>query len=238
MRIWLAAAAALAFAAAPARAGLFGRSKLASRWTVKTLPVDGDDSEWTESTAFEEDGISVLAMNDGSALYLIVTAHARETRDELSGESHQDVTLWFAAAGGAPRVWGARLPFSRRAPLTKALREPAGLDPEAERVRYEGSAVSTGSLPSDVGDWLASVGRRPVWEMKIPLGRLEVDAQGAVAVDLVVNAPAGGAKRRAAPQEAERPKRGREESHPEDLVWDARSYALSVHLARDPASPR
>jgi hypothetical protein len=237
-------------AALPARAGLFGRDKVVSLWTAKPIGVDGVDTDWDEATAFEEDGLSVFARNDGSDLYLLLTGHTREARDQLSGESHQDVSLWFVAADGKTRRWGARLPYSHRAALTSALRDPAGLDPEPEEVREQGMEVSTGTLPDDVVDRLAAAGRRPVWELKIPLKRLDLNPDGGVAVDFVVSAPPSGAKRPAAKPERtdgddDRPrghgpgaKRGSDAgSHPEDLVWNALHYFLSVRLARDPALP-
>ena len=241
LRNFLIFVAVLALAAAPARAGLFGRSKLVSRWTVKTVAVDGDDAEWDDASAFEEDGLSVLAKNDAQSLYLLVTAHTREARDQLSGESHQDAAFWFVGADGKTRDWGARIPFSHRAPLTGALRDPAGLDPEPELVRYQGTAVSTASLPGDVQDRLAAAGRRPIWELKIPLKRLAVNSENAVAVDFVLNAPPAGARRARAPESAERGERGERGGtarHPDELVWNAQSYALSVRLASDPSRPR
>ena len=246
--------AVLLLAAVPARAGLFGRSKLVSRWTAKPVTVDGDDAAWDDSAAFEDEGLSFLARNDASSLYLLITAHTREARDELSGESHQDLALWFVASDGKTRRWGARLPFGRRAPLTNALRDPAGLDPEPEQVRYQGAEVSTSSLPGDVVDRLAAVGRRPIWEWKIPRKLLETDREGAAAADFVVAAPPGGRRRAAASAPARpdspadggedaaqargRGKRGGAASAPEDLVWDAASFKLSIRLARDPALPR
>lgn len=227
----------LALAAGRADAGLFGRSKVASRWTMIRLAVNGDDSEWADSSAFEEDGLSVLAMNDKESLYLLVTAHTREARDQLSGESHQDLTLWFVGADGKTREWGARIPFGHRAPLTAALRDPAGLDPEPEFVRYQGIQVSTGSLPGDILDRLSSSGRRPIWELKIPLKRLSVAPDKTVALDLVLNAPPGGTKRSEPMRETEGGER-RGSHRPEELVWNAQSYALSVHLAPDPTQPR
>ena len=250
------AAVLLVLAAAPARAGLFGRSKLVSGWTAKAVTIDGDDAGWDDSSAFENEGLAFMARNDGSSLYLMITAHTREARDELSGESHQDLALWVVAADGKTRRWGAKLPFSRRAPLTTALRDPAGLDPEPEQLRYQGAEISTSALPSEVVDRLAAVGRRPIWEWKIPLNLLDVNPEGAAAVDFVVSAPPGGAKRRAAAAPVGRPDspaeggedsaqaRGRGKNrrdagnHPEDLVWDAADFTLSIRLARDPALPR
>jgi hypothetical protein len=218
----------------PALAGLFGRSKVVSRWTAVNVPVNGDDADWVDSSAFEEDGLAVFAMNDAESLYLLVTAHTREARDQLSGESHQDLTLWFVGLDGKTREWGARIPFSRRAPLTSALRDPAGLDPEPELVRYQGAQVSTDTLPGEVVDRLAASGRRPIWELRIPLKRVSISKERTVDVDFVLNAPPGG-KRASPPPERRANGEGR---HPEELVWNAQSYALSVRLASDPKQPR
>jgi hypothetical protein len=236
-------AAILALAAGRADAGFFGRSKVDSRWTAVRIAVNGDDSEWAESSAFEEDGLSVLAMNDAESLYLLLTAHTRESRDQLSGESRQDLTLWFVGADGKTRDWGARVPFSHRAPLTSALRDPAGLDPEPEFVHYEGAQISTASLPGEIVDRLSASGRRPIWELKIPLKRLQVSKEGAVGVDFVLNAPPGGKKKaQPAPEPDSGEGRGGERKggahHAEELVWNAQSYSLSVRLAPDPSQPR
>lgn len=257
MRPGLAAAVLLALSAAPARAGLFfGRSKLVSRWTPESVAVDGDDAAWDDAYAYEDQGMSIMAKNDGANLYLLITGHTAETRDMLTGESHQDVALWFSSADGKTRRWGAFLPFSRRSPLTEALHDPAGLDPDPEEVLPQGIAVSTDSLPGDVVDRLAEVGRRPVWELKIPLKRIEPDRDGAVAVDLLVGAPPKGAKRRPAAdaERSERPANGGEDSGPgrgrrrgqssggesrsDDWVWGSSSFSLSVRLARDPSLPQ
>lgn len=235
----LALAVLLGACALPARAGLFGRSRVVSQWTAASVAVNGDDSEWADSSAFEEDGLAVMAMNDAQSLYLLVTAHTREARDQLSGESHQDLTLWFLSADGKKREWGARIPFSHREPLTPALRDPAGLDPEPEFTHYDGTQISTDSLPGEIVDRLAAQGRRPIWELKIPLKRLSVSKERTVEVDFVLNAPPGGKRvqRQSSPARGEG-REGRGESHPEELVWNAQSYTLSVHLAPDPSQPR
>jgi hypothetical protein len=229
-------AVVLVLSSGAARAGLFGRSRLASRWTAVKIAVNGDDAEWIDSSAFEEDGLSILAMNDAESLYLLLTAHTREARDQLSGESHQDLTLWFVGLDGKTREWGARIPFSRRAPLTSALRDPAGLDPEPELVRYQGAQISSDTLPGEVADRLAAAGRRPIWELKIPLKRVSIMKERIVDVDFVLNAPPGGAKR-VSPARAEKGEE-RQGHHPEELVWNAQSYSLSIRLAPDPSQPR
>lgn len=244
----LLALAAVLLCAAPALAGWFGRSKVGSRWTPARLAVNGDDSEWADSSAFEEDGLAVMAMNDASDLYLLITGHTGDARDQLSGESHQDLTLWFVGPDGKTRDWGMRIPYGHRAPLTSALRDPAGLDPEPEFVHYQGARVSTDTLPGEIVDRLSAQGRRPIWEIKIPLQRLAVTGakDKSVDVDLVLNAPPGGGRRaqpqRRRPEEgpggAREGRDGKPDYHPDELVWNAQSYTLRVQLARDPSSPR
>jgi len=242
VRRGLALAAVLLCAGPSSAFWLFGRRGVVSRWTPKPLPVNGDDSDWADSSAFEEDGLALMAMNDASDLYLIYTAHTRDAKDQLSGESHQDLTFWFVKEDGKTRDWGMRLPYSHRAPLTSSLRDPAGLDPEPEFVHYQGAQVSSDTLPGEIVDRLSSEGRRPIWEIKVPLKRLAVVSkkkEKTVGLDVVLNAPPGGGRR--APQT--RP-RGREkdearpDSHPEELVWNAQSYSLSIRLAPDPAQKR
>ncbi|HXS99872.1 MAG TPA: hypothetical protein VN915_04310 [Elusimicrobiota bacterium] len=241
MRRGLALAAVL-LCAVPALAGFFGRSKLVSRWTAAKLSVNGDDADWADSSAFEEDGLAVMAMNDASDLYLIVTAHTRDARDQLGGESRQDLTLWFVKEDGKTRDWGARIPYGHRAPLTSSLRDPAGIDPEPELVHYDGAQISSGTLPGDIVDRLAEQGRRPIWELKVPLKRVAVISrkkEKSVDLDVVLNAPPGGGKRAAQPRPRSEDRDGREgrsDYHPEEQVWNAQSYTLSIRLAPDPAA--
>jgi hypothetical protein len=123
--------------------------------------------------------------------------------------------------------------------LRRSLHDAAGVDPEPEYARYQGTEISTASLPGEIRDWAASVGRRPVWELQVPLKRLAVSPEGAVAVDLVLNAPAGG-PRPPAPRPAPSGDRERADAahHPEETAWNALSYTLTVRLAPDPSKPR
>jgi len=179
--------------AGSAAAGLFWRDKVSSRWTPAPLRVDADDSDWDESSSYEQEGLSLQARNDADDLYLLVTAHTREAREQLVGESKQDLALWFLAADGKTREWGARLPYGRREPLASALRDPAGVDPRPELVRWQGGVVSSETWPSELSDRLASAGRRPVWELKVPLKRLSLTPERIVHVDLALSAPTGAA---------------------------------------------
>lgn len=242
-------AALLALAAIPARAGLFGRDKLVSRWSAKPLAVDGDDSAFDEGSAFEDEGYSVQAVNDADSLYLLVSVHSREGRDQLTGAARQDLTLWFVGADGKTRDWGLRLPYSRRLIASDAPRDPAGYDPEPELTRYEGAAVSSAPCPSEIKDRIASSGRRPVWEIKIPLSRLTLDAERGVRFDFVVSA---GARRK--PRSADEPNARRREPEgepggvdgrgapaapplprPEESFYESLSFSLRATLSSGPA---
>lgn len=179
-----AAALAVASVAAPARAWLFGRDKVASRWTASKLPVNGDDADWDASAAFETGGLAVEARNDAEDLYLVVTAHTRERRDQLTGEARQDLFVWFLGPDGRRR-WGALLPFSRRPALTSALESPDGADPAPE-LALGGPSLSTAAWPAAVPTRAAYAARRPVWELRVPLKSLTIDAKGGVRADVVV----------------------------------------------------
>lgn len=232
------ALAAAAVLAAAASAGLFGRDKVLSLWTDKPLAVDANDTDWKDSSAFESEGLSVQAMNDGESLWLMVTAHTRDARDLLVGETKQDVALWFLTPDGKARTWGARLPFSHRESLATALRDPAGIDPQPELVTWQGAAVSSAAWPADLADRLSSTGRRPVWELKVPLSRLSPTPERAVALDLAVSAPAAAfARKRRTDEEPEA--RGRRRDRPAPAPEDgptAMTLTMSVRLAAAPGT--
>jgi hypothetical protein len=190
------AASGLAFLlAGTAGASLFGRDKVQSRWTAARIAVNGDDADWAPESAFEADGISIQARNDSKDLYLLISAHTRDGRDQLTGEARENVALWFVGTDRKTREWGAVLPFAHREPLTAALRDPAGVDPEPEFARLAGTAVSTAAWPAELPDRLAASARRPVWELKIPLERLSVRPDRTVALDFIVTS--SGARRSA-----------------------------------------
>jgi hypothetical protein len=188
---------ALAFVPA-ARAGFWGRDRLSSAWTADPVKVDGDDQEWPEVGAFEDNGVGVQALNDGSKLYLKVTSSTREGRAQLIGLAKQDVTFWFFRADGATRAWGLRVPFTRMAPPDEdelrygpAAADPnSSLTPELLEVREvagsTGTVVSTAAWPSDMEFRLGFTGRRPVWEISMPLARLTPDAKRSYPLDFVV----------------------------------------------------
>lgn len=235
-RVSACAVLSLILCAAAARGGLFGRDTVASRWASAPLPVNGDDSDWDPASAFETDGLAVSARNDADSLYLLVTAHTSDGREQLTGEAREDVALWFVGANGKTRDWGARLPFSRRSPLTEELRDPAGVDPAPEYARVSGAVISTAAWPAELANRMAISARRPVWELKIPRRLLTPRRDGTVAVDFTVTA--NGPVRRAlqtAPLEE-----GRRRLHPPVAAGAPEGVALflSVRLAEPPVTGR
>jgi hypothetical protein len=190
----------LALAAAPAaRAGFWGRDRLASSWAGKPVKIDGEDDEWPEVGAFEDDGVGIQAMNDGASLFLKATSSTREGRAQLIGLARQDVAFWFYAADGKKRSWGLLVPFSRMTPPDEdelrygpVVSDPSsGVKPELLIDRsVAGSTttvVSTEAWPTDMDFRIGFSGRRPVWEMRIPLARLTPTAKGAIPIDFVVS---------------------------------------------------
>ncbi len=185
-----AAALVLAAAVVPARAFLWWRSRLESRWAARPVAVDGDDSGWDDSAAYENSGLSLQAMNDGSSLWLLATARTETGREQLTGAARQDLTVWFLAPGGKTAQWGVLLPFREQ-----------GEDAEPSYAAAPGGGA--GNLPEGFSSKRAAIGRRPVWEMRLPLSSVTPDADGRLAVDFAVTGEAARRARRARPRRAE-----------------------------------
>ncbi len=240
-----------------ARAGFWGRDRLDSAWTEKPVKVDGDDEEWPETGAFEDDGVGVQALNDATTLYLKATSSTREGRAQLIGLAKQDVTFWFFRSDGVTHSWGLRVPFSRLTPPDEdELRYgPVVSDPNSELKpellefhEIAGSTatfVSTAAWPTDMQFRIGFSGRRPVWEIAIPLARLTPDAKRAFPFDLNVS----GKPLKLAPRKSVAPngegggrgnRRGGGPANDPSAPTSAEPFAfiLSLRLARDPATLR
>ncbi|MFI5345818.1 MAG: hypothetical protein ACHQ51_05540 [Elusimicrobiota bacterium] len=221
--------------ASAAGASLFGRDKVLSGWTAVPIAVTGDDSAWDPQSAFESDGLSVSARNDANDLYLLITAHTRDGREQLTGEARENVALWAVAADGRTRSWGALLPFSHRAPLAEAIQDPAGVDPLPEYAVPAGVSVSTDAWPAEIANRLATSARRPVWELKIPCRRLTPRRDGSYAFDFVVTG--SGAVRAAPPATLEEGTR-RRGTAPVRSAPEGVSLFVSVKPAGPPEAAR
>jgi len=219
--------------------------------------VDGDDREWPDRGAFEDEGLSLQAMNDGSDVYLKVTSSTKEGRAQLTGAARQDATFWFYAGDGKTRSWGLRIPFSRMPPpQDDDLRDgpvfggTGGLQPELLEVASvpssTGTVVSTAAWPTDVEFRLGYAGHRPVWELRMPLKRLTPDKDRRYPVDFVITGKSARLHSVPRPTPAPAPeavgRKGRDHAHPdaheEVGVPEPMAFILSLRLAEDPALAR
>ncbi|MDE2492022.1 MAG: hypothetical protein KGM24_14335 [Elusimicrobia bacterium] len=178
-RTLLLALAALVLAAAsprPARAFLWWRDRVTSAWTAAPVPVDADDSRWDDSLAYENEGLSLQARNDGKTLWLLLTARTEAGRSQLTGAARQDLTIWFMTARGKRPAWGVRLPLRRDGP---------GASPEKvlPRGRF---APEVAPLPEGFTSRRGAVGQRPIWEFCVPLSAVPIEKDGRVALDFAV----------------------------------------------------
>jgi len=246
--------ALLALALVPAaRAGFWGRDHLNSRWPADPVKIDGDDEEWPAGIGFEDNGVEVAALNDGKTLYLKVTSSTREGRAQLIGLARQDVSFWFFAADGKTRSWGLRVPFSRMTPPDEdelrygpVVSDPnSGLKPELLKVHEvagsSATVVSTAAWPSDMEFRIGFSGRRPVWELSLPLTRLTPDVKRGYPLDFVVAGKAAKltAAKRPAPSGGGKRGGGPPRDQPEGPT-SAEPFEFNLHLrlAPDPATLR
>ncbi len=259
IRAW-ACAGLLLLAASAARAGFWGRDALTSSWAVTPPRADGDDSDWSESDGYEDDGLGVAAMNNGTDLYLKLTASTREGRAQLTGIARQDVALWFFAADGKTRAWGLRMPYSRMTPPdedelrygpvvtagAQSSREPELLQTSGVPAS-SGTVVSTAAWPTDMMFRLGFSGRRPVWHLRLPLARLTPDKKGVYPLDFLVTGkgtrlPAAPHPPPAAKEEGGRRgggAHGGESAPREDSgKLEPVEFNLTLRLTRDPALTR
>ncbi len=101
---------ALALAAAPARAGWlwFGPSAK-SVWRDRTITVDGDEGDWDGIEQGEDAGLSWAFANDALDLFILLSPHDRNYREQLSGVFDQDFTVWLDPSAGMQKNVGLRL---------------------------------------------------------------------------------------------------------------------------------
>jgi hypothetical protein len=247
----------LALAVVPAaRAGFWGRDRLTSAWTASPVKIDGDDEEWPQIGAFEDNGVGVQALNDGAKLYLKATSSTREGRAQLIGLARQDVTFWFFRGDGLTRAWGLRVPFSRLKPPDEdelrygpVVSGPNNdLTPELLIVSAvagsTATVVSTAPWPTDMEFRLGFSGRRPVWELSLPLARLTPDLKHNYPIDFVVagksarlgpQRPAGSSK----PGERGTLRPGGRSADPGGPTSaEPFEFNMSLRLAPDPATLR
>jgi hypothetical protein len=175
---------ALTLALAVVAVGSCSDPYLASRWTPTPLVVDGSLADWeARAVRFEDEGVEVLALNDGESLYLGLTS---DDPHLLGLVTRRGLTLWLDPAGGREEVLGIRFPLASGG-------SAGGLQPRGEAGAPD--PPDAGPASGDLGGmellgpqpytrkWvaapgeggvavsLAADGTALVYEAKIPLGR-------------------------------------------------------------------
>lgn len=163
---------AAAWFAAPVHAALWGRDRIE--------PVYGDKPAAAEP--FEEAGLEFQAANDDSYLYLTISAHEAGARRMLTGEAGSAVSLIFM--NGKKRDWGIRLRFGGPAPDGKA----AAALPVPEQLAFSTAGVSSAALNPGVRFSGDLAGRKPVYELAVPLSSLKTE-KGRVMFDFEASRP-------------------------------------------------
>lgn len=167
---------AVGFLASPCLA-LFGRTKLKSAKASGGAALDGRGAAWQDAEPFADSGLALRALNDGSNLYLLLSAENREGRGLLHGVAGQEIALWFMEAGGKKRAWGiAFVPEAGAGPGPREL--------ESRKVSVEGVRVATSPVPADIEVAFERSERDPSVGLRIPLSSLSVEG-GVVPADLV-----------------------------------------------------
>ncbi|HNW44872.1 MAG TPA: hypothetical protein PKI19_10235 [Elusimicrobiales bacterium] len=176
----------------PAAAGLFGTTEVKSVWNESEIKIDGSATEWADADPIEKGGLGVVAANDGSNLYLYVTALGREAEGQLSGRYKQTFTLWLDGKGGKKKAYGIKL-----TPQMPEMKRPVGERPSAppsdsssqsrgERKMSEARVSSYTAVIVDAeGETLAALEddavefkaglnkkKRLMFEFKLPLAKL------------------------------------------------------------------
>jgi hypothetical protein len=157
-----------------------GGSHLASRWTQRSITVDGSASDWEGAMQQVGDGpIQVGVENDGESLYLCLEAAADQ---EDARRLARGFTLWLDPSGKKEHVLGVRFPpafagrWHERGEAEGTLPDSAAWDPE--RLNAEIQVLRPGEEPSRLGDLVGTMGveakmggpaAERVYEVRIPL---------------------------------------------------------------------
>ena len=114
--------------------GLAARDKrghVDGKWRDGAITIDGSPSEWPAGlTPFNDQPVSIAAVNDGDSLYIVLTASERAVRTQIL---RQGLIVWFDPGGKDKKHFGLKFPIG------------AGLDPEG----YHGRGGHRGERPPD-----------------------------------------------------------------------------------------
>jgi hypothetical protein len=109
-------------------------ARLDSRWPASPVTVDGSPADWPGPLVpFNDQPVSMAAVNDGESLFVVLTASDRTARMQIL---RQGLIVWFDAAGKDRKRFGMKFPIG------------VGLSEEDFRGRRRGG----GEAPSGSGD--------------------------------------------------------------------------------------
>jgi hypothetical protein len=121
-----------------------------SAWRDHDIVVDGSPSEWPSALVqFEQQPLSVAAVNDGDSLYLVLTTSDWDARAQIL---RQGLIVWFDNAGGDKKRFGIRYPVGMEPGEFRGRGGRRGApsdDPQAGETRPRGRGVDEFEQPPD-----------------------------------------------------------------------------------------
>jgi uncharacterized membrane protein YgcG len=89
--------------------GCAGAVQVASRWDDNPIRIDGDSSDWTDSTVFvQKDDFRLGVMNDDKYLYVCLMSNLPNLGRQVM---FRGMTIWFDPNGGEKKTVGIRYPI-------------------------------------------------------------------------------------------------------------------------------
>lgn len=190
--------------------GCAGAVQVASRWDDHPIRIDGNSSDWTDSTLFvQKDDFRLGVMNDDQYLYLCLMSNQPNLGRQLM---FRGMTIWFDPNGGEKKAFGLRYPLGMggmgmpvRSEGEEGERSGGRFDPETspalsefeflgpnENDRQRVSKLEAQGVEVE----LKSTQDRFVYELKIPLAysslhpyALETRPGSAIGIGVESNAP-------------------------------------------------
>jgi uncharacterized membrane protein YgcG len=89
--------------------GCAGAVQVASRWDERPIRVDGNSSDWTDSTVFvQKDDFRIGIVNDDQYLYVCLMSNLPNLGRQVM---FRGMTIWFDPSGGEKKTIGIRYPI-------------------------------------------------------------------------------------------------------------------------------
>jgi hypothetical protein len=135
----------LVLAGAPLLHARDKHARLDSRWRESTVTVDGSPADWPGPLQpFNDQPVSMAAVNDGESLFVVLTASDRVARTEIL---RQGLIVWFDASGKDKKRFGLKFPIGTG--LSEGdfhgRRRGGGADPSSGSGEREGPPPASGA---------------------------------------------------------------------------------------------